>query len=52
MDPVTAIANMLAAAFTMISKMIDGQTPDQKVKMWDQWIANQDRFNKFFHIGE
>ncbi len=46
------IAAMLTACFNMVSKIVDGQTPDQKAQIWQWFIDDQTKLRKFFHIGE
>jgi hypothetical protein len=31
--------DMIIAAFTLIGKLIDGQTAEQKAKIWQDWIT-------------
>jgi hypothetical protein len=31
--------DMVIAAFVLIGKLVDGQTPEQKAKIWQDWIT-------------
>jgi len=52
MDPVSAFANVVTAIANLISKLVDGQTPEQKKKMWDWFIADVERWRAFFKLDE
>ncbi len=41
MDPITAAAMAFKAACEMVTAMIEGQTPEQKQKVWDWFIEDQ-----------
>jgi hypothetical protein len=50
MDPITAWAMAFKAACEMVTAMVDGQTPEQKQKVWDWFIADQERWRKWLHL--
>lgn len=52
MDPVTAFALAAKAVAEMITEIVKGQTPEQKAKIWDWWIADQTRWRKLFKIDD
>lgn len=52
MDPVTAWANALTAAFELAMKAIEGQTPAQRAQVW-AWIIDFDhRLRHLLHIPD
>lgn len=50
MDPVTAVLLMLTELFKFMSKLADGQTPEQKKIIWDWFIEDQTRWRKFLKL--
>lgn len=50
MDPLTAYALLAKALAELITKMIDGQTPEQKAQIWAWFIADQERWRKWLHL--
>ncbi len=40
MDPVTAFANLITSLTQLVTAMVEGQTPEQKAKLWDWYIAD------------
>lgn len=52
MDPVTAWALATKAIAEMVTAMVQGQSPEQKQKIWDWFIADQERWRKWFHLSE
>jgi len=52
MDPVTAGLLAFTELLKFLSKMTDGQTPEQKKQIWDWFIEDQKRWRKIFHLDE
>jgi hypothetical protein len=40
MDPVTAFLNFATVLLKVVEKAMDGQSPEQKAKMWEWFIAD------------
>jgi len=52
MDPVTALALATKAICEMVTEIVKGQTPEQKKQIWDWYIADQERWRKWFHVSD
>lgn len=52
MDPLTAWALATKALAEMVTAMVQGQSPEQKQKIWDWYIADQERWRKWLHLTE
>lgn len=52
MDPISAICSAIVAVCSLWEKMIDGQTPEQKAQMWQQFLDAQKDLQKFWHLGK
>lgn len=52
MDPVTAWALATKAIAEMVTAMVQGQSPEQKQKIWDWYITDQERWRKWLHLSE
>lgn len=50
MDPITAFTNLVTALTNLVSKIMDGQTPEQKKVLWDWYIADVARWRKLFNL--
>jgi hypothetical protein len=50
MDPITAFAMVVKSITDMITEIVKGQTPEQKQKIWDWYIADVERWRKFFKL--
>lgn len=48
MDPLTAGFNLATQALKVVEKLIDGQTPEQKAKLWEGYIQDAEAWRKFF----
>lgn len=48
MDPLTAALNLAASITTIIAKMLDGATPDQKAQLIQFMIDDQKWWRDFF----
>ena len=52
MDPITAFAQVVIAITNMVTKIVEGQTPEQKKQLWDWYIADVARWRKFFKVDD
>lgn len=50
MDPVTAWAEAVKAVAEMVTEIVKGMTPEAKQKVWDWYIADQERWRKFWKL--
>lgn len=50
MDPVTVYGQVVIAVCTMITAIVEGQTPEQKAQVWAWFLEDQARLRKFFKI--
>lgn len=50
MDPVTAFVNLVTSINSVIAKLLDGATPEQKAQVLQWYIDDQAKLRKFFHI--
>jgi hypothetical protein len=52
LDPISAICNAIIAVCELWGKMIDGQTPEQKAIMWQQFLDAQKATQEFWRFGK
>lgn len=52
MDPLTAAANLITALTTLVTKVMEGQTPEQRKQLWDWYIADVARWRKWFKLDD
>ena len=52
MDPITALANLVAELTKLTTVVIGGQTPEQQKQIWDWYIADVARWRKLFKLPE
>lgn len=52
MDPVTAWAAAVKAVAEMVTEIVKGMTPEAKQKVWDWYIADQERMRRWFKLDE
>ena len=52
MDPITAAANLIAAITNLVTKVMEGQTPEQRKQLWDWYIADVAKWRKLFHLDD
>lgn len=50
MDPFTSFAEMTKALAEMVTAIVSGMPPADKQKVWDWFIADQERLRKWFKI--
>lgn len=50
MDPLTSLANLIAALTKLVTVIVEGQTPEQRKVMWDWYIADVARWRKLFKL--
>ena len=50
MDPVTAWALATKAIAEMITEIVRGQSLEQRTQIWAWWIADQERWRKWFKL--
>jgi hypothetical protein len=50
MDPVTAWAMAFKAACEMVTALVDGQTPEQKQKVWEWFLEDQSRWRRWLRL--
>ena len=51
MDPLTAWALAIKAVAEMITEISKGQPPELKARMWERWMALDDRIRKALHLA-
>lgn len=52
MDPLTAIAQMIASITDLVKTVIQSQPPEVQKQTWEWYIKDQARLRKFFHIDD
>jgi hypothetical protein len=52
MDPISATLIMLSELLKFMSKVVDGQTPEQKKIIWDWFIEDQQKWRKFLKMDQ
>ncbi len=50
MDPLTAFANLVTELTKLVAVIVEGQTPEQRAKFWDWYIADVERWRKLFKL--
>jgi tellurite resistance protein len=50
LDPISAVCNAIVAVCALWEKMIDGQTPEQRAQMWQQFLDAQKDWQKFWNL--
>lgn len=50
MDPITAYALLAKSVVEMVTQMIEGQSPEQKAKIWEWFIEDQARWRRWLHL--
>lgn len=50
MDPITAFANVATALLNFATKLVEGQTPEQKAKIWEWYIADVERLRMLLKL--
>lgn len=50
MDPLTSLANLIAALTKLVTVIVEGQTPEQRKVMWDWYIADVAKWRKLFKL--
>jgi hypothetical protein len=48
LDPLTAALAFATEALKVVEKLIEGQTPEQKAKLWEMYIADVEAWRKFW----
>lgn len=43
MDPVTAFCNMITAGINLFVKVIDGQPPDVRARLWELYLQDVEK---------
>lgn len=52
MDPLTALTNLVTALTTLVTTVMDGQTPEQKKMLWDWYLADVTRWRTWFKLDD
>ena len=52
MDPLSAYAIAISAVANLISKMIDGQSPEQKMILWQWFIEDMQVLRNLFKLNQ
>ena len=52
LDPVTAFTTIVTALLEFMTEVVRGQTPEQKAKLWDFYIADVKAWRKLFKLPE
>jgi len=52
MDPITAALLALTELLKFLTKVVDGQTPEQKKIIWDWFINDQQRWRKLIGLDD
>jgi hypothetical protein len=50
MDPLTAFTAIVTALLEFMTEVVRGQTPEQRAKIWDFYIADVERWRKLFKL--
>ena len=50
MDPITAFAQVVTAITNLVTAVVHSQTPEQQKIMWDWYIADVERWRKWFKL--
>lgn len=52
MDPLTAIANMIASVTELVKMVIASQPPDVQKQIWEWYVEDQKKIRKFFKMDQ
>lgn len=47
-----AAAQLITALTNLVTKVMEGQTPEQRKILWDWYIADVARWRKWFHLDD
>jgi hypothetical protein len=50
MDPATAFALAIKAVAELVTEIIKGQPAAERAKMWEWYVADQERWRKLFKL--
>jgi hypothetical protein len=52
MDPITAAVELITAITNLVTKIVDGQTPEQRKQIWDWYIQDRENIRKLLKIDQ
>ena len=52
MDPISAWALAVKAIAEMVTEIVKGQSPEQKQRIWEWFIQDQERWRKRFKLDD
>lgn len=52
MDPLTAVATMIASITDLVKTIIASQPPEVQKQTWEWYVKDQARIRKFFKMDE